>query len=185
MASSQITYKALSSLDPSVDLTTQRGRVFKLRNETQHLFVGLYPGTTYFFTLKASTNKGFGPPVTVRIATKIAGTPGTPVCLSCNLAMCVACLPIHHSVSTVLSVCLYFLCLWDMTTDSVSLYHLSTFLSSLSACTCQSVSLCVGQSVRRSGFVLCCVSEVDVVCIEPWFPWYYSAAGLGRARTKA
>ncbi|CAL8337692.1 unnamed protein product [Lota lota] len=68
----EITYKALSSLDPSVDLTTQRGRVFKLRNETQHLFVGLYPGTTYFFTLKASTNKGFGPPVTTRIATKIA-----------------------------------------------------------------------------------------------------------------
>uniref|UniRef100_A0A8C8GLS6 protein-tyrosine-phosphatase n=1 Tax=Oncorhynchus tshawytscha TaxID=74940 RepID=A0A8C8GLS6_ONCTS len=68
----EITYKALSSLDPSADLTTQRGRVFKLRNETQHLFVGLYPGTTYFFTLKASTNKGFGPPVTTRIATKIA-----------------------------------------------------------------------------------------------------------------
>uniref|UniRef100_A0A7N9AQ06 protein-tyrosine-phosphatase n=1 Tax=Mastacembelus armatus TaxID=205130 RepID=A0A7N9AQ06_9TELE len=49
-----------------------RGRVFKLRNETHHLFVGLYPGTTYFFTLKASTNKGFGPPVTTRITTKIA-----------------------------------------------------------------------------------------------------------------
>ncbi|KAM3877643.1 receptor-type tyrosine-protein phosphatase T [Diretmus argenteus] len=68
----EITYKAMSSLDPSADLTTQRGRVFKLRNETHHLFVGLYPGTTYFFTLKASTNKGFGPPVTNRIATKIA-----------------------------------------------------------------------------------------------------------------
>uniref|UniRef100_A0A8C7HKD9 protein-tyrosine-phosphatase n=1 Tax=Oncorhynchus kisutch TaxID=8019 RepID=A0A8C7HKD9_ONCKI len=68
----EITYKALSSLDPSADLTTQRGRVFKLRNETHHLFVGLYPGTTYFFTLKASTNKGFGPPVTTRVATKIA-----------------------------------------------------------------------------------------------------------------
>uniref|UniRef100_A0AAY4EWR8 protein-tyrosine-phosphatase n=1 Tax=Denticeps clupeoides TaxID=299321 RepID=A0AAY4EWR8_9TELE len=64
--------RALSSLDPSVDLSTQHGRVFKLRNETHHLFVGLYPGTTYFFTLKASTNKGFGPPVTTRIATKIA-----------------------------------------------------------------------------------------------------------------
>lgn len=47
--------------------------MFKLRNETHHLFVGLYPGTTYFFTLKASTNKGFGPPVTTRITTKIAG----------------------------------------------------------------------------------------------------------------
>uniref|UniRef100_A0A8C7WEQ0 protein-tyrosine-phosphatase n=1 Tax=Oncorhynchus mykiss TaxID=8022 RepID=A0A8C7WEQ0_ONCMY len=55
-----------------VSLIDTRGRVFKLRNETQHLFVGLYPGTTYFFTLKASTNKGFGPPVTTRIATKIA-----------------------------------------------------------------------------------------------------------------
>ncbi|XP_058487856.1 receptor-type tyrosine-protein phosphatase T isoform X9 [Solea solea] len=68
----EITYKALSSLDPSADLTTQRGRVFKLRNETHHLFVSLYPGTTYFFTLKASTNKGFGPPITTRITTKIA-----------------------------------------------------------------------------------------------------------------
>ncbi|XP_031734330.1 receptor-type tyrosine-protein phosphatase T, partial [Anarrhichthys ocellatus] len=68
----EITYKALSSLDPSADLTTQRGRVFKLRNETLHLFVGLYPGTTYFFTIKASTNKGFGPPITTRISTKIA-----------------------------------------------------------------------------------------------------------------
>uniref|UniRef100_A0A1A8LXC9 protein-tyrosine-phosphatase n=1 Tax=Nothobranchius pienaari TaxID=704102 RepID=A0A1A8LXC9_9TELE len=68
----EITYKALSSLDPSADLTTQKGRVFKLRNETHHLFVGLYPGTNYFFTLKASTNKGFGPPVTTRITTKIA-----------------------------------------------------------------------------------------------------------------
>uniref|UniRef100_A0A8C6PP65 protein-tyrosine-phosphatase n=1 Tax=Nothobranchius furzeri TaxID=105023 RepID=A0A8C6PP65_NOTFU len=68
----EITYKALSSLDPSADLTTQKGRVFKLQNETHHLFVGLYPGTNYFFTLKASTNKGFGPPVTTRITTKIA-----------------------------------------------------------------------------------------------------------------
>ncbi|XP_077948718.1 receptor-type tyrosine-protein phosphatase T isoform X15 [Gasterosteus aculeatus] len=68
----EITFKALSSLDPSADLTTQRGRVFKLRNETLHFFVGLYPGTTYFFTIKASTNKGFGPPITTRISTKIA-----------------------------------------------------------------------------------------------------------------
>lgn len=46
--------------------------MFKLRNETHHLFVGLYPGTTYSFTIKASTAKGFGPPVTTRIATKIS-----------------------------------------------------------------------------------------------------------------
>uniref|UniRef100_A0A2K6E5H2 protein-tyrosine-phosphatase n=1 Tax=Macaca nemestrina TaxID=9545 RepID=A0A2K6E5H2_MACNE len=67
-----INYKAVGSLDPSADLSSQRGKVFKLRNETHHLFVGLYPGTTYSFTIKASTAKGFGPPVTTRIATKIS-----------------------------------------------------------------------------------------------------------------
>ena len=69
----QINYKAIGSLDPSADLSSPRGKVFKLRNETHHLFVGLYPGTTYSFTIKASTAKGFGPPVTTRIATKISG----------------------------------------------------------------------------------------------------------------
>ncbi|EPQ10788.1 Receptor-type tyrosine-protein phosphatase T [Myotis brandtii] len=68
----RINYKAVGSLDPSADLSSQRGKVFKLRNETHHLFVGLYPGTTYSFTIKASTAKGFGPPVTTRIATKIS-----------------------------------------------------------------------------------------------------------------
>uniref|UniRef100_A0A803TGV5 protein-tyrosine-phosphatase n=1 Tax=Anolis carolinensis TaxID=28377 RepID=A0A803TGV5_ANOCA len=68
----EITYKAVGSLDPTADLSNQRGKVFKLRNETHHLFVGLYPGTTYSFTIKASTVKGFGPPITTRIATKIA-----------------------------------------------------------------------------------------------------------------
>uniref|UniRef100_A0A674JLC1 protein-tyrosine-phosphatase n=1 Tax=Terrapene triunguis TaxID=2587831 RepID=A0A674JLC1_9SAUR len=68
----QITYKAVGSLDPSADLSSQRGKIFKLRNETHHLFVGLYPGTTYSFTIKASTVKGFGPPITTRIATKIS-----------------------------------------------------------------------------------------------------------------
>ncbi|CAD7669363.1 unnamed protein product [Nyctereutes procyonoides] len=68
----QINYKAVGSLDPNADLSSQRGKVFKLRNETHHLFVGLYPGTTYSFTIKASTAKGFGPPVTTRIATKIS-----------------------------------------------------------------------------------------------------------------
>ncbi|XP_021094688.1 receptor-type tyrosine-protein phosphatase T isoform X1 [Heterocephalus glaber] len=68
----EINYKAVGSLDPSADLSSQRGKVFKLRNETHHLFVGLYPGTTYSFTIKASTAKGFGSPVTTRIATKIS-----------------------------------------------------------------------------------------------------------------
>ncbi|XP_007474382.2 receptor-type tyrosine-protein phosphatase T isoform X11 [Monodelphis domestica] len=68
----EINYKAVGSLDPNADLSSQRGKVFKLRNETHHLFVGLYPGTTYSFTIKASTSKGFGPPITTRIATKIS-----------------------------------------------------------------------------------------------------------------
>ncbi|XP_075757469.1 receptor-type tyrosine-protein phosphatase T isoform X7 [Pelodiscus sinensis] len=68
----EITYKAVGSLDPRADLSSQRGKIFKLRNETHHLFVGLYPGTTYSFTIKASTVKGFGPPITTRIATKIS-----------------------------------------------------------------------------------------------------------------
>lgn len=69
----QIAYKGLSSLDPSADLTTQWGKVTKPTNETHHLFVALHPGTTYFFTLKASTSKGAGPPVNTHITTKIAG----------------------------------------------------------------------------------------------------------------
>lgn len=69
----QITYNALSSSDPSADVTNQRGRIFKLSNETSHVFQGLYPGTTYIFTIKASTIKGFGPPVSITIITKIAG----------------------------------------------------------------------------------------------------------------
>ncbi|XP_061544107.1 receptor-type tyrosine-protein phosphatase T isoform X9 [Phycodurus eques] len=68
----EMTYKGVSSLDPSADLTTQWGKVTKPTNETHHLFVALHPGTTYFFSLKASTSKGAGPPVTTRITTKIA-----------------------------------------------------------------------------------------------------------------
>ncbi|XP_041434116.1 receptor-type tyrosine-protein phosphatase T isoform X4 [Xenopus laevis] len=68
----EVSYKAVGSLDPSADLSNQKGRIVKQRNETHHLFVGLYPGSTYSFTIRASTSKGFGPPVTARIATKIA-----------------------------------------------------------------------------------------------------------------
>lgn len=70
----QITYNAKSSSDPSADVTNQRGRIFKLSNETSHVFQGLYPGTTYIFTIKASTIKGFGPPVSTTLITKIAGS---------------------------------------------------------------------------------------------------------------
>ncbi|XP_051788470.1 receptor-type tyrosine-protein phosphatase T isoform X2 [Erpetoichthys calabaricus] len=68
----EVFYTAVLSLDPRADLSKQHGKVFKLRNETHHLFVGLQPGTTYSFTIKASTVKGFGPPVTTRVTTKIS-----------------------------------------------------------------------------------------------------------------
>lgn len=69
----QITYKAVSSFDPEIDLSNQSGRVSKLGNETHFLFFGLYPGTTYSFTIRASTVKGFGPPATNQFTTKISG----------------------------------------------------------------------------------------------------------------
>ncbi|KAM9800542.1 receptor-type tyrosine-protein phosphatase T isoform 11-T12 [Syngnathus typhle] len=68
----EISYKGLSSLDPTADLSAQWGKVIKASNETRHLFVALHPGTTYFFSLKASTGKGSGPPVTTHVTTKIA-----------------------------------------------------------------------------------------------------------------
>ncbi|KAM3860336.1 receptor-type tyrosine-protein phosphatase mu-like [Diretmus argenteus] len=68
----EISYKALSSFDTEFDLSNQSGKVFKLANETSHLFTGLYPGSTYSFTIRASTVKGFGPPVITQFTTKIS-----------------------------------------------------------------------------------------------------------------
>ena len=71
--SPQISYKALSSFDTEFDLTNQSGKVFKPANETSHLFTGLSPGSTYSFTISASTIKGFGPTVSSQVTTKISG----------------------------------------------------------------------------------------------------------------
>ncbi|XP_048872095.1 receptor-type tyrosine-protein phosphatase mu-like isoform X1 [Brienomyrus brachyistius] len=68
----EISYKAVSSFDPEFDLSNQSGKVFKHSNETSHLFVGLYPGSTYSFTIRASTVKGFGPPAITQFTTKIS-----------------------------------------------------------------------------------------------------------------
>ncbi|CAB1349734.1 unnamed protein product [Coregonus sp. 'balchen'] len=68
----EISYKALSSFDTEFDLTNQSGKVFKFSNETSHVFVGLYPGSTYSFTIRASTVKGFGPPIITQFTTKIS-----------------------------------------------------------------------------------------------------------------
>lgn len=72
----QISYKALSSFDTEFDLSNQSGKVFKPANDTSHVFSGLYPGSTYSFTIRASTVKGFGPPVITQFTTKISGTVG-------------------------------------------------------------------------------------------------------------
>uniref|UniRef100_A0A673AID9 protein-tyrosine-phosphatase n=1 Tax=Sphaeramia orbicularis TaxID=375764 RepID=A0A673AID9_9TELE len=69
----EISYKALSSFDTEFDLSNQSGKVFKPANETSHVFSGLYPGSTYSFTIRASTVKGFGPPVITQFTTKISG----------------------------------------------------------------------------------------------------------------
>ncbi|XP_075441450.1 receptor-type tyrosine-protein phosphatase mu isoform X1 [Ascaphus truei] len=68
----EISYKAVSSFDPEIDLSNQSGRVLIVGNETHYLFFGLYPGTTYSFTIRASTAKGFGPPITNQFTTKIS-----------------------------------------------------------------------------------------------------------------
>ncbi|KAJ4920991.1 hypothetical protein JOQ06_027942, partial [Pogonophryne albipinna] len=67
-----ISYKALSSFDTEFDLSNQSGKVFKPANETSHVFSGLFPGSTYSFTIRASTVKGFGPPVVTQFTTKIS-----------------------------------------------------------------------------------------------------------------
>ncbi|XP_059832085.1 receptor-type tyrosine-protein phosphatase mu-like isoform X10 [Hypanus sabinus] len=68
----EVSYNAISSFEPEIDLSNQSGRVFKLGNETHHLFVGLHPGTTYSFTFRASTIKGYGLPITKSFTTKIS-----------------------------------------------------------------------------------------------------------------
>uniref|UniRef100_A0A8C9W8J5 protein-tyrosine-phosphatase n=1 Tax=Scleropages formosus TaxID=113540 RepID=A0A8C9W8J5_SCLFO len=67
-----ISYKAVSSFDPELNLSNQSGKVFKHSNETSHMFLGLYPGSTYSFTIRASTIKGYGPPVSTQFTTKIS-----------------------------------------------------------------------------------------------------------------
>lgn len=68
----EISYKALSSFDTDLDLSNQSGKVLKAANETSQVFAGLSPGSTYSFTIRASTAKGFGPPVVTQVTTKIS-----------------------------------------------------------------------------------------------------------------
>ncbi|XP_050960547.1 LOW QUALITY PROTEIN: protein tyrosine phosphatase receptor type Ma [Labeo rohita] len=68
----EIYYKAVSSFDPEFNLSNQSGKVLKFSNETSHVFTSLYPGSTYSFTIRASTVKGYGPPAITQFTTKIS-----------------------------------------------------------------------------------------------------------------
>ncbi|XP_058622065.1 protein tyrosine phosphatase receptor type Ma isoform X9 [Onychostoma macrolepis] len=68
----EVFYKAVSSFDPEFNLSNQSGKVLKLSNETSHIFTALYPGSTYSFTIRASTVKGYGPPAITQFTTKIS-----------------------------------------------------------------------------------------------------------------
>ncbi|XP_039610726.1 protein tyrosine phosphatase receptor type Ma isoform X4 [Polypterus senegalus] len=68
----EIAFKAVSSFDPDFNLSNQSGKVFKHGNETHHLFVGLYPGSTYNFAIRASTAKGYGASSSSQFTTKIS-----------------------------------------------------------------------------------------------------------------
>lgn len=50
-----------------------RRTVSKLRNETYHVFSNLHPGTTYLFSVRARTGKGFGQTALTEITTNISG----------------------------------------------------------------------------------------------------------------
>uniref|UniRef100_A0A672T695 protein-tyrosine-phosphatase n=1 Tax=Sinocyclocheilus grahami TaxID=75366 RepID=A0A672T695_SINGR len=63
---------SLHSFDPEFNLSNQSGKVLKLSNETSHVFTALYPGSTYSFTIRASTVKGYGPPTITQFTTKIS-----------------------------------------------------------------------------------------------------------------
>lgn len=52
-----------------------RRTISKLRNETYHVFSNLHPGTTYLFSVRARTGKGFGQAALTEITTNISGEP--------------------------------------------------------------------------------------------------------------
>lgn len=59
-----------------------RRTISKLRNETYHVFSNLHPGTTYLFSVRARTGKGFGQAALTEITTNISG--GGPPYLACH-----------------------------------------------------------------------------------------------------
>ncbi|KAK2518520.1 Ptpru [Columba guinea] len=65
-------YESIESSDPAVNVPGPRRTVSKLRNETYHVFSNLHPGTTYLFSVRARTGKGFGQTALTEITTNIS-----------------------------------------------------------------------------------------------------------------
>ncbi|XP_048681507.1 receptor-type tyrosine-protein phosphatase U isoform X2 [Caretta caretta] len=68
----EISYQSVESSDPAVNVPGPRRTVSKLRNETYHVFSNLHPGTTYLFSVRARTGKGFGQTALTEITTNIS-----------------------------------------------------------------------------------------------------------------
>ncbi|KAK1116380.1 receptor-type tyrosine-protein phosphatase U isoform X1 [Acipenser oxyrinchus oxyrinchus] len=69
----EISYQSIESSDPGINVPGPRRTVSKLRNETYHMFSNLQPGTTYLFSVRARTGKGFGQTALTEITTNISG----------------------------------------------------------------------------------------------------------------
>uniref|UniRef100_A0A4W3JB91 Protein tyrosine phosphatase receptor type Ub n=1 Tax=Callorhinchus milii TaxID=7868 RepID=A0A4W3JB91_CALMI len=69
----EISYQSIESSDPTLRIPGPRRTLSKPRNETYHVFSNLDPGTTYLFSVRASTGKGFGQTAQTEITTNISG----------------------------------------------------------------------------------------------------------------
>ncbi|MGH0118754.1 UNVERIFIED_CONTAM: hypothetical protein FKN15_062216 [Acipenser sinensis] len=72
LCSLSISYQSIESSDPGINVPGPRRTVSKLRNETYHMFSNLQPGTTYLFSIRARTGKGFGQTALTEITTNIS-----------------------------------------------------------------------------------------------------------------
>ncbi|XP_043945675.1 receptor-type tyrosine-protein phosphatase U [Protopterus annectens] len=68
----EVSYQSIESSDPAVNVPGPRRTVSKLRNETYHVFSNLQPGTTYLFSVRARTGKGFGQTALTEVTTNIS-----------------------------------------------------------------------------------------------------------------
>ncbi|KAJ8289422.1 hypothetical protein GJAV_G00001120 [Gymnothorax javanicus] len=68
----EISYSSIRSFDPYVPLLQPSLTVTLPSNSSHHTFHQLHPGTTYQFSIRASTSKGPGPATTLNVTTNIS-----------------------------------------------------------------------------------------------------------------